>query len=535
MAPLAHCTSTVAATLSALTLSLLLAACGGGKSNDVTPAVAAAAPCVSNTCSGTGVTTQRNDAAQLCPSALDYGTTFTGGSGSGEYIKLKFDTATKQYQLTFVESEVPTSAGEVNETRAGLTIIGSYENANRYSITDAHGHASTPLALPSAEQNRCAFVVKSGATADGRYSVTVNPEDPPMFFVGNGIVGGGIPGAAIEFGGIQVVRGFNIGKVPRKTFDYYPFVAFSNTVTDFAKVAGDYNELGIHLTPEGGNFQTTADNPAGVALGWQPDGVQAAETFHADGSCVADDASDAAACSTTGTHWTLRTNADGSPDNVFTSGKVAGVPPSGPIYPAVGNGTLQEALAPNFAHGIMIVGNLDGQPVPVIIRVGYAHAGTDLASSALDDQIGISLLAPASRVQPSAFSGAFIGANSASVCGIVSAFAPTAPGVYEGACLDDTATANVGVNYTSTIFQSPSAAFFNPFSSTAATNFTFDYTQTQPGLVRLTAENDFVAGHAAVFKRGDTGSLIKVGPVFALLMNGTGLPNPFFTIGAFVQ
>ena len=68
-----------------------------------------------------------------------------------------------------------------------------------------------------------------------------------------------------------------------------------------------------------------------------------------------------------------------------------------------------------------------------------------------------------------------------------------------------------------------------------AANFALDFTQAQPGLVEVTAQNDFASGAATVFKRGDTGYLIKAGSVFALLMNGTGLPNPFFTIGAFVQ
>jgi hypothetical protein len=62
-----------------------------------------------------------------------------------------------------------------------------------------------------------------------------------------------------------------------------------------------------------------------------------------------------------------------------------------------------------------------------------------------------------------------------------------------------------------------------------------DFTQAQPGLVKVAALNPFTSGHAAVFKAGDTGYLIKVGPVYAMLVNGTGLPNPFFTIGAFVQ
>ena len=62
-----------------------------------------------------------------------------------------------------------------------------------------------------------------------------------------------------------------------------------------------------------------------------------------------------------------------------------------------------------------------------------------------------------------------------------------------------------------------------------------DFTQAQPGLIKVTAQNNFMSGDATLFKTGDTGYLIKAGSVYAVLMNGVGLPNPFFTIGAFVQ
>ncbi|RKP46366.1 DUF2957 domain-containing protein [Trinickia fusca] len=533
MVPFARGQSIAAAAASTLALATLLGGCGSGSSDN--PAAIAVAPCSGATCGSASATTRPDPPTQLCPTSLDYSTTFTGGSGSGEYIRVKFDTSKKQYQMTFVESEVPTSSGQVNNTRAGMTITGDFVNANLYQLTDSNGHTSTPLTLPTAEQNRCAFVLKNGQTADGSYAITVNPQDPPVLYVGNGIVGGGIPGATIQFNGVPIIPGFNAGVVPSKTFDYYPFIAFTNTITDFSKVAGDYNELGIRFTPEGGLFQTTPDNPAPAPLGWQVDAIQTSQTFKADGSCAPDAAQAPNACVSTGGNWTLRTNTDGSPDNVFVSGTLpAPQPPSGPLYPAVGGGLLQQSYTPNAAHGLMIVGNLNGQAVPVIIRVGYAHAGADISTSTLDDQIGISLLSPVATVQPSAFKGAFIGANSVTACGLVTAYGP-ASGYSEGACLDQASTFNAGVNYTSTIFQSPSAAFMNPFTSTAATNFALDYTQTQPGVVQVTAENNFNSGSTAVFKSGDTGALIKAGSVFGLLMNGTNAPNPFFTIGAFVQ
>jgi Protein of unknown function (DUF2957) len=445
------------------------------------------------------------------------------------------DTAKKQYEMTFVESPVPSSPGQVNETRAGLAITGSYETADLYRVADATGGTQTPFALPTAEQNRCALVLRGGQTADGRYAFDIDPRDPPILFVGNGIVGGAIPGATVQFDGVELAPGINVGVVPRKTFDYYPFIAFSKTITDFSRIAGHYNELGIHFTPEGGSYQTSQDDPTPSALGWQADGFQVSETLRADGSCTIDAAQPFATCPTTGTNWRLRSNADGSLDNVFVSEPLPSTTPNvGPVYPAVGSGLMQASFAQNRAHGIMIVGDVDGEAVPVVIRVGYAYAGTSIMDSTLDDQIGISLLSPASQLDPGSFSGAFIGATSTSACGRVTANSPVGE-IYEGACLDEATTKNPGINYTSTVFQSADAAFLDPFALRATTNFTLDYIQQQPGVVRVTAQNDLVSAGGAVFRQGDAGSLIKSGRVFALLINGANAPNPFFTIGAFVQ
>lgn len=531
MPPFARIQSNISAYASALAVTLVSVSCGSGSED---PAPIATATCTGNTCSGQSAAARPSTPKALCPAALDYGTVYTGGSGSGEYVKVKFDTSKKQYQMTFVESAVPTSAGQVNMTRAGLTITGDFENANLYQVANAQGTAATPLKLPTAEQNRCAFVLKNGKTSDGGYQVAIDPNDPPVLFVGDGIVGGGIPGSTVQFDGLAIAPGVVVATVPRKRFDYYPFIAFSRTVTDFSKVAGRYNELGIHFTPSGGNFQTNAANPLGISLGWQVDGIQVAQTLNGDGSCTPDSGQPYTSCPTTGANWTRRTNTDGSLDNVFTSAANLNFG-LGAVYPVAGAGTLQSPMAGNQAHGIMIAGEMDGQVIPVVIRVGFAHSGTTLLDSSVDDQLGISLLSPVRKVDPASLSGAFIGANSVTACGSISAHAPTSPQVYEGACLDDTTTRTAGVNYTSTIFEGTSAAFLDPFTSTAATNFTLDFTQTQPGLVRVTAQNSFASGVAAVFKGGDTGYLIKVGPVYALLMNGAGLPNPFFTIGAFIQ
>ncbi|MFL9950248.1 DUF2957 domain-containing protein [Paraburkholderia agricolaris] len=530
--------SSVATRVATLVLPVVLAACGGGKADD--PAAVAVPQCSGSSCppqgqpAGTPVV-----GAKLCPDTLDYSTTYTGGSGSGEYIKMKFDSTKKQYQMTFIESAVPTSAGQVNNTRAGMTITGDYDNP------------SGAFALPTAEQNRCAIMLKNGKTADGSYSVTINPQDPPMLFVGQGIIGGGIPGATIQFDGLEPFPGFLIGAVPSRTFDSYPFLGFSETVTDFTQVAGAYNELGFRVNPEG-SFAQSADGES--MTGWSPTAIQASETLNADGSCTAD--SSLYSCAMTGTPWTLRTNADGTPDNVFVSASS----PLSLSYPAVGVGVLQLLFSQSQAHGIMIVGKVNNQLVPVVIRVGYAHTDANplnITNNALDDQLGISLLAPATKIAQTALSGGYIGANSASACGVVTSIGQGSTAIYfngqlvyvaVGTCGDGSASFNAGVNYGATLFQSPSAALLNPFTSALSSNFSLDFTQTQPGLVKVTANKDLMSGGAAIYKAGDTGVMVRVGPVYGLLMNGVNQPsltydpanyagkvNPFLSIGAFVQ
>ncbi|MCX4163099.1 MULTISPECIES: DUF2957 domain-containing protein [Paraburkholderia] len=534
---------------------LLLVACNGD--NPGNPGPVNVAQCSGAACGPSGGPTSPPSNVQLCPTSLDYSTTYTGGTGSGEYIKVKFNSTAspKTYQMTFVESEVPTSAGQVNNTRAGLTINGTYTTPDVYTPT---GSTGTPLALPSAEQNRCAIVLLNGTTADGTYSITINPADPPLLFVGMGIMGGSSPGATISYPGINLGLS-KLGVVPPRTFDSFPFIAFSQTVTDFTKVAGTYNELGFRVTPEGSVVQTAPSTTPGGApqnaqLGWQPDAIQASETFKADGTCVPDTSQ--YSCSSTGAPWTLRTNADGSADTVFRSG----IPPGAAtqVYPVIGGGvTPANVLGTNNAHGIMIVGNVGGTITPVIIRVGEGFVSPTLIGSVLDDQIGISLLAPATKLAASDLSGGYVGANSVSACGVVtyggqsSTAEPGINGVSyfpsEGACIDGSASTNAGVNSTAALFQSPTGGLLNPFSATTSSNFTMDFTQTQPGLVKVTATTPLMSGNTAIYKAGDTGAIIKVGQVYALLMNGvnqqftTQSPsnvsavNPFLTVGAFVQ
>ncbi|MCA8020092.1 DUF2957 domain-containing protein [Burkholderia metallica] len=525
------------AILSCAVLALpFVAGCGGGDD----PGPITVPQCSGAACGPSGAETTPPVVKKLCPDALDYTTTYTGGAGSGEYVKVKFDTTKLTYQMQFLDSSVPTSAGQINNTRAGLTISGAFHH---------------PTNLPTAEQNRCAFVLDSGATSDGTYSVTINRADPPMLFVGNGVVGGGIPGATIAFEGIEVVPGYFLGTVPSRTFDFYPFIGFTDTETDFTKVAGTYNEVGIHLSPTGTGFQTTTPQ------GWQPDVVNWNQTLNADGSCTITQGSDYS-CQTTGTPWTLRKNADGTSDNVFVSQAQ-----TGQAYPSAGQGQPIVLLVPSQAHGVMIVGKLNGALVPVVIRVGYAYAppGNPFGSVA-DAEVGISMLAPSTPVAANVLKGGFIGATSASACGVVTNNGPSSnaaaarpsfdpmiphpdlPGVFNtsfnyftpsaGNCTDGTAVSTIAANYTSTLFQGNTAAFIDPQTSSETAQFGLDYTQASPGKIAVTANSDFNAkgasGNVAIFKKGDKGWIVTAGNVYAMVVNNSQV-NPFFTVGAFVQ
>ncbi|MDN7902573.1 DUF2957 domain-containing protein [Burkholderia diffusa] len=528
------------AILSCAVLALpFVAGCGGGDD----PGPINVPQCSGSACGPSGAETTPPVVTKLCPDSLDYTTTYTGGAGSGEYVKVKFDTTKLTYQMQFIESSVPTSAGQVNDTRAGLTISGAFHH---------------PTNLPTAEQNRCAFVLDSGATSDGAYAVTINRADPPMLFVGNGVVGGGIPGATIAFAGLEPFPGIVLGTVPSRTFDFYPFIGFTDTETDFSKVAGNYNELGIHLSPVGGSAQSSTG-----AVGWQPDVVNWNQTFNADGSCTITAGSDYS-CQTTGTPWALRKNADGSPDNVFVSHAVTNAGGT-LIYPFAGQGSAIVIVAPSQAKGIMIVGKLNGVLVPVVIRVGYTHIdASNLLASVADAEVGISMLSRTTAVSANSLKGGFIGATSASACGVVApstaTFAiatagpsfnnniphPDLPGTFDGtfflaqagSCNDGTAVSTMAANYTSTLFQGATAAFIDPQTSSVTSQFALDYTQATPGKIKVTASQDFNAkganGNVAIFSKGDTGWLVTAGNIYAMVVNNNKV-NPFFTVGAFVQ
>ena len=475
--------------------------------------------------------------ASLCPDVLDPSVTYTGGAASGEYVKVKFDSAAKRYEMTFVESPVPTSSGQRNDTRAGLTIAGDYVHPD-----------GTALALPSARQNRCAIVLKNGKTASGSYTVAINPKAPPVLFVGHGLVVGGIPGATVQGDGVELAPGFVIGTVPSRTFDSYPFIGFSQTVTDFMQVAGTYNELGFRITPTGTMSQR---QNGGDPIGWEPQAIQASQTLNADGSCTPD--ASQYSCFSTGMPWKLRRHAGGSPDSVFVSTVTSNL-----TYPAVGVNVVQLAITANHARGIMIVGKVGDQLIPVIVRVGDVHTDKgNLLNNTLDDQAGLSLLAPAVKLTQSVLTGRSIGTNSASVCGAVASRGQSSvPAIVNqqtiypsaGACTDGSASSDAGVNNGAMSFQGGSATLLNPFTSASSSGLALDFTQARPGLVTVTANTDFMSGRTPVFKAGDTGVMVKVGPVYGLLMNGVNRQfttydpvnnvskvNPFLSIGVFAE
>jgi Protein of unknown function (DUF2957) len=482
-----------------------------------------------------------NPPPPLCPAALDYDTTYTGGSISGEYVKIRFDTVKSTYLLQFVESSIPTSPGQVNATRGGMTIQGTFVH---------------PTTLPSSEQNRCAFVLQDGKTEDGAYTVTIDPKAPPTVFVGKDVVTGSIPGATISFGGLQPIPGVVLGTIPERIFTSFLFLAFRETVTSFGDVAGSYNELGLHLSATGSGHQTTSPQ------GWQPDAINWTETFSADGSCQAEGID--YSCHTTGTPWTRRMNSDGSADNVFVSRASS---PSVP-YAYTGQVSPLVLLSPSQAHGVMIAGKVGSQIIPVVLRVGHSHSDpANLLASVIDEQVGLSILSPAKRVSAQALEGRYTSVTSGSVCaevdinGVSGAPAsgnglnasiphPELPGEFSGGffhaaagrCAAIPAFASPSrVEHPSMRLASGMASYIDPGGSPVMAFLTIDSTQSTPGKLLVTAqagltasiEGDAATG-VALFKTGDVGVLVSVGEVYALLMNNAQY-NPFFTLGLFAE
>ncbi|WP_118181995.1 DUF2957 domain-containing protein [Paraburkholderia phosphatilytica] len=346
----------------AIAMTPLFIACGGntGAPSAINPTQCSGSSCTNQGSPSSGTT------ASLCPATADIGSsTYLGGAGSGEIVKLNIDAVNLTYTLTWLESPIPLAPGEVTPTRKGVTLSGTVS------------HPPTG-ALPTAEQIRCAFILQpaSGTASDGStYSTasTFNTSNPPMILIGlNGVAGGGIPGAEISYAGATIVGiGTGLFAVTDRKFDFYPFIGFANTDTSIADLQGTYNALLYHIQP--------SDNYATI-------GKQDVETFNATGSCTS---GSGGTCNTTANAFSLV-----SSGGYFTSADA----------PKLSSGTtLGSAAAAN-----MVLGKLNGVLVPIVVRTGVANPG----SLTVDDESGIAMLAPDTSLASGGFDGGYAGADS---------------------------------------------------------------------------------------------------------------------------
>ncbi|MWL85813.1 DUF2957 domain-containing protein [Cupriavidus sp. SW-Y-13] len=436
-----------------VSLTIALAACGGGdgEPGGSTPQASAQQCATHGTCTPSGPTTNA-PVADICPSVLDYNTTYTGGSGAGEFLKIQLDSRQGTYRIQILESAVPKETGTVSPTRAGVTLTGTMT------------HPTRPL--PTAAQNNCAYELKTATASDGISQAIIDPANPPILFIGHGVAGGGIPGATIAYNNPGLG---GLGVIPERTFPMYPVIAFAETETDFAKVAGQYNMLAYHLVPSSGELLNGTN--------YAPATINAVETLNADGTCTVASGT----CKSTGQPWTLRT-ADGA----FESANDNEMQPYPYLYKAA---LLQDNYS--RARGVMIVGKLEGKLVPVLVRVGFAEIDLNPLDFKLrvDDESGIGLLASASPTTAAVLKGGYIGSGS-------------------------------DFKYSASALQDNVAALLDPqdLSLTPTGAFQMDFTQTKPGVV-TTVDNS-----------GTSGALITTGPVYAHLFGPDA--NPTFRVSA---
>lgn len=411
--------------MAAASLAPVLAACGGDGDPPPAPAV------------------------RLCPQTIDYNTVFVGGSGSGELVKVQLDTTKMTYRMTYLASPVPTTTGTVQPTR----------DTAPANVVD--GTLADETGLPTVKLNQCTFRMQNAS---------LDPSRPARLFLGEGVLGGAIPGATIQFDGV-----IGVGRIPKTTFPYYPFISFSSLETDLSKIAGTYNQLGYHQVPSQ-NFQP-------VALDQQV-------TIHADGSYVETDnfgkkngGQPLASSATVNQAFTLR-----------------------PDAPAFQSLNYQPQIAPTLAaldpakagKGILIVGKLRNQLVPVFIRTGAANADLTQGPPSADDESGISFLSPQAAIAQGSQNGEYTGVDSA-------------------------------FNYRATALVGAQATLLDPFNASQAAltrALNLDYTQKVPGVV-TTVHADAASGPA-------TGKFVFTGGVFGFL-DMADTSNPYFTVGAFVQ
>ncbi|GAU03404.1 DUF2957 domain-containing protein [Burkholderia stabilis] len=411
--------------MAAASLAPVLAACGGDGDPPPAPVV------------------------RLCPQTIDYNTVFIGGSGSGELVKVQLDTTKMTYRMTYLASPVPTTAGTVQPTR----------DTAPANVVD--GTLADETGLPTVKLNQCTFRMQNAS---------LDPSRPARLFLGEGVLGGAIPGATIQFDGV-----IGVGKIPKTTFPYYPFISFSSLETDLTKIAGTYNQLGYHQVPSQ-NFQPVA--------------LDQKVTINADGSYVETDnfgkkngGQPLASSATVNQPFTLR-----------------------PDAPAFQSLNYQPQIPPTLAaldpakagKGILIVGKLRNQLVPVFIRTGAANADLTQGPPSADDESGISFLGPQTAIAPGSQNGEYTGVDSA-------------------------------FNYRATALIGAQATLLDPFNASQAAltrALNLDFTQKVPGVV-TTVHADAASGPA-------TGKFVFTGGVFGFL-DMADTSNPYFTVGAFVQ
>ncbi|MEK2606407.1 DUF2957 domain-containing protein [Burkholderia arboris] len=411
--------------MAAASLAPVLAACGGDGDPPPAPVV------------------------RLCPQTIDYNTVFIGGSGSGELVKVQLDTTKMTYRMTYLASPVPTTAGTVQPTR----------DTAPANVVD--GTLADETGLPTVKLNQCTFRMQNAS---------LDPSRPARLFLGEGVLGGAIPGATIQFNGV-----IGVGKIPQTTFPYYPFISFSSLETDLTKIAGTYNQLGYHQVPSQ-NFQPVA--------------LDQKVTINADGSYIETDnfgkkngGQPLASSATVNQPFTLRPDAP-----AFQSlNYLPQIPP-----------TLAALDPAKAGKGILIVGKLRNQLVPIFIRTGAANADLTQGPPSADDESGISFLSPRTAIAQGSQDGEYTGVDSA-------------------------------FNYRATALIGAQATLLDPFNASQAAltrALNLDYTQKVPGVV-TTVHADAASGPA-------TGKFVFTGGVFGFLdMNDTS--NPYFTVGAFVQ
>lgn len=317
---------------------LVLAGCGGGGGGSGTSGT-------SNSSSTGGTAADPN---ALCPSTLDYSTVYTGGSGAGELVTVQLDTTAMTWKVTYLKSAIPAQTGTATPTR----------DQAPYNV--ASGTLSHETTLPTAKLNACAYRL-NGASLDAN--------QPARIFVGNGVAGGTIPGATLQY------QSPLAGTIAQRTFPYYPFLGFSQLETNLANVAGKFNELGVHTVPTQ-NYKSVA--------------VDAQYTLGTSGTYSECGNASGATCKTGTTAFTFN-----SATNTFwASAYIDEVAPTDP------------ANAPQ-GTGILIVGKLRGKDVPVLVRVGRA----DPSSFIVDDESGIAVLAPQTIITSGTQDGEYIGVD----------------------------------------------------------------------------------------------------------------------------